>query len=98
MPHHRITDLPAPGAAVRFQGSAARFVVTVDTEEEFDWTKPLTRDRHGTASVPRLARFQSFCESHSVVPIYLVDHPIATDPATTEALGAAVAAGPTSMP
>lgn len=93
MPHHRITDLPAPDAAVRFQGSAARFVVTVDTEEEFDWAKPLTRDRHGTASVPRLARFQSFCESHGVVPIYLVDHPIATDPATTEALGAAVAAG-----
>lgn len=93
MVQHRITDLPSAGAAVRWRDGAPRFVVTVDTEEEFDWTRPLARDGHGTASIPRLARFQQFCEGHGVTPIYLVDYPVATDPAAIAALGEAVADG-----
>lgn len=35
----RITDLPAKADAVRFKpGFGQRFILTVDTEEEFDWT------------------------------------------------------------
>lgn len=70
-----------------------RFIVTVDTEEEFDWTQPLGRTGHGLSHVPRLARFQQFCEGMGVAPIYLIDYPIATDAAAVEALGDAVAAG-----
>ncbi len=70
-----------------------RFIVTVDTEEEFDWSQPLGRTGHGLSHVPRLARFQQFCEGLGVVPIYLIDYPIATDPAAVAALGEAVAAG-----
>lgn len=90
----RITDLPPAASAVRFKpGFGQRFVVTVDTEEEFDWTKPIQREGHTLHSVTRLIRFQEFCEAQGVVPIYLVDYPIATSPAACEALRPAIAAG-----
>lgn len=70
-----------------------RFLVTVDTEEEFDWTAPITRAGHGLASVPALRTFQEFCEGFGVVPVYLIDYPVACSPAAVEAIGAAVADG-----
>lgn len=89
-----ILDVPGAGQRVRFApGFGQRFIVTVDTEEEFDWSQPLGRTGHGLSHVPRLARFQQFCEGLGVMPIYLIDYPIATDPAAVEALGEAVAAG-----
>lgn len=86
--------IPAERDFVRFAPDfGTRFVLTIDTEEEFDWSKPLDRTSHGLAHVPRLAKFQQFCEGLGVVPIYLVDYPVASDPRAAEALGAAVAAG-----
>ena len=94
MAQPNILDVPGAGSHVRFAaGFGQRFIVTVDTEEEFDWTQPLGRTGHGLSHVPRLARFQQFCEGLGVKPIYLIDYPIATDPAAVEALGDAVAAG-----
>lgn len=89
-----ITDLPPRSSAVRFaSGFGQRYVVTVDTEEEFDWTKPIRREGHTVHTVARLAKFQEFCEGQGVCPVYLVDFPIATCPAAGEVLGDAVAAG-----
>lgn len=89
-----ILDVPGEGDHVRFaDGFGQRFIVTVDTEEEFDWTQPLGRTGHGLSHVPRLAKFQQFCEGEGIAPVYLIDYPIATDPAAVEALGEAVAAG-----
>ena len=70
-----------------------RFLLTVDTEEEFDWTKPLAREEHTVLTVARLAKFQEFCEGQGVVPVYLVDYPIATSPAAFEILRPSIAAG-----
>ncbi|HIQ16694.1 MAG TPA: WalW protein [Novosphingobium capsulatum] len=85
---------PAPEAHVRFAaGFGPRFVVTVDTEEEFDWSKPFERTGHGLSHVPRLAKFQQFCEGFGVTPVYLIDYPIASDPGISAALGQAVADG-----
>jgi hypothetical protein len=79
---------------VRFAaGFGPRFVVTVDTEEEFDWSKPFERTGHGLSHVPRLAKFQQFCEGFGVTPVYLIDYPIASDPGISAALGQAVADG-----
>jgi hypothetical protein len=64
-----------------------RFLITVDTEEEFDWSGPFTRDQHGTTHVPAIKRFQALCEEQGVVPAYLVDYPIANDPVAIELLG-----------
>lgn len=85
---------PRPGPPVRFaRDFGQRFLVTVDTEEEFDWGQPFARTGYGLSHVPHLAAFQSFCESHGVAPTYLIDHPVATDGAIRTALGDAVAAG-----
>jgi hypothetical protein len=74
-------------------GFGPRFVVTVDTEEEFDWTKPFDRYGHGLKHVPWIGRFQEFCENSGVAPIYLLDYPVACDPRVIDTLGTAVAAG-----
>jgi hypothetical protein len=89
-----ILDLPSAADFVRFQPDfGTRFIVTVDTEEEFDWTQPIARGGHTVHSVARLAKFQEFCEGQGVCPVYLVDHPIATSPAAGDILRGAIAAG-----
>ncbi len=90
----RITDPPASADLVRFRKDfGQRFIVTVDTEEEFDWSKPLERSGHSLDSIPRLRKFQQFCEGSGVAPVYLVDYPIATSPMAAEVLKDALAAG-----
>ena len=64
-----------------------RFLVTVDTEEEFDWDGPFTRTEHGITHVPAISRFQQLCDENGVQPAYLVDYPIATDPTAIALLG-----------
>lgn len=89
-----IVDPPPAGSEARFaEEFGARFILTVDTEEEFDWSRPLRSEGHRLDHVPRLAEFQQFCESEDVRPIYLIDYPIATCDAATEILREAVAAG-----
>jgi hypothetical protein len=90
----RIPDLPDNPDYVRFNPAAGqRFILTVDTEEEFDWKKPIEREAHTVHTVARLAKFQEFCEAQGVVPVYLVDYPIASSPTAREILRSAVAAG-----
>lgn len=86
--------MPGLGDMVRFApGFGPRFVVTVDTEEEFDWEKPFERYGHGLSHVPGIARFQAFCENAGVSPIYLVDYPVACDARLNTILGQAIAHG-----
>ena len=88
-----LLDPPPPNAIARFADRKQRYLLTVDTEEEFDWNKPLRREGYGLDHVPRLADFQLFCENLGVVPIYLVDWPIATSPLAAEILREPIAAG-----
>lgn len=90
----QILGMPTEADFVRFDRTfGTRFVLTIDTEEEFDWSKPLDRTSHGLDHVPRLAKFQQFCEGLGIVPIYLIDYPVASDPRAAEVLGDAVKAG-----
>ncbi len=90
----RIPDLPRPEDLARFaDGFGQRFIVTVDTEEDFDWNAPLERTGHSLASVPRLRKFQQFCEGYGVKPVYLVDYPVAQSPRAAEVLREPLAAG-----
>ena len=89
-----ITHLPDPSNIARFSPDfGQRFIVTVDTEEEFDWTKPIRREGYGLEHIPWIRKFQEFCENLDVSPIYLIDYPIATSPEAIEILKPAVAAG-----
>ena len=94
MPQVRITDLPAPNQTVRFAPTLGQgFLVTVDTEEEFDWNQPLSRTGHTLQTLDRLRRFQALCEAAGVAPVYLVDYPVATAPEAIAVLRPAIAAG-----
>lgn len=89
-----ITDLPGPEAQVQFPADfGTRFIVTVDTEEEFDWGAPFTVDGHSLHAVGELATFQAFCEAAGVCPLYLIDYPVATCPTAAQVLRDAVVAG-----
>ncbi|MBD3729692.1 MAG: polysaccharide deacetylase family protein [Sphingomonadales bacterium] len=90
----KITDLPAPGSRFKFPADfGQRALLTVDTEEEFDWNAPFSATDHGLDHVGRLNQFQQFCEGQGVSPVYLVDWPIANSPEAIEIIGGAVAAG-----
>ena len=61
-------------------GFGQRVLLTVDTEEEFDWTGPFRRDGYGLSHVEAIPRFQAICEALGAHPVYLVDWPIVQDP------------------
>ncbi len=88
-----LLDPPPARARARFADKQPRFLLTVDTEEEFDWDKPLVREGYGVEHIPRLAKFQQFCENEGVVPTYLVDWPIARSANAGEVLRNAVQSG-----
>ena len=56
-------------------------LIVVDTEEEFDWSKPFSRESTATRSIPAQGRAHEIYERFGIVPTYVVDHPVATDPA-----------------
>lgn len=85
---------PPPSARARFaDGFGTRFIVSIDAEEEFDWSAPLARENQGLAHLSSIARFQQFCEGEGVVPLWLVDWPVAKATLAANILRPAVAAG-----
>lgn len=64
----------------------SRFLVTVDTEEEFDWSAPFASANRSVTHVAGMERFQDFCDDHGVRPVYLVDHPIVMDDCASDRL------------
>lgn len=86
--------LPQPDQFARFRpGFAPRVLLTIDTEEEFDWESDFSATEHGLEHVRHIARFQVFCETIGVSPVYLVDWPIAHSVQAQVILGDACARG-----
>lgn len=89
-----MTEPPGPEAAASFEpGFGQRALLTVDTEEEFDWDQPFSATGHGLDHLTRLPKFQQFCENLGISPVYLVDWPIVTSKVAAEILKEAVANG-----
>lgn len=85
---------PTAAAAAQFApGFGQRVLLTVDTEEEFDWNAPFRREGYGLSHVAAIPRFQHFCEEIGAHPVYLVDWPIVSDAAAVEIIGDAVRRG-----
>lgn len=63
-----------------------RFTVSVDTEEDFDWTAPFRREGYGTASIEALAGFQARMDQAGVKPLYVVAYALAVDTRAAEIL------------
>lgn len=60
---------------------APELLVVVDTEEEFDWSRPFSRGNTATRSIPAQAVVQPIYDRLGIVPTYVIDYPVATDPA-----------------
>jgi hypothetical protein len=54
--------------------------VVIDTEEEFDWRKPFSREHTGVAHVRHLTQHNRLYERFGLKPTYVVDHPVAAAP------------------
>jgi hypothetical protein len=63
-----------------------QLAIVVDTEEEFDWTKPFARENRATQSIPAQALAHEIYDPLGMVPTYVIDHPVATDPRAAEFL------------
>lgn len=70
-----------------------RFWVTIDTEEDFDWSAPFARTGYRLDSVLALADCQRYFQQTGVTPTYLVDWPVVMDDRATDILGGARSAG-----
>jgi len=87
-------DVPPVGRAAAFSaGFGQRVLLTLDTEEEFDWTGPFRRTGYGLSHVEAIPRFQAFCETLGAHPVYLVDWPIVQDQRAVDIIGDAVRRG-----
>lgn len=62
------------------QGFGKRFIVMVDTEEEFDWQAPFSRTSDATTSIAALPAATARFNAHGVQPVYLCDYPVITRP------------------
>ncbi|MDT9599856.1 polysaccharide deacetylase family protein [Sphingosinicella rhizophila] len=62
--------------------------VVVDTEEEFDWSRPVSRTNVSTGSIAAQSAAHDVYDRFGLVPTYVVDYPVATDPAAVEFLAA----------
>jgi len=52
------------------------FLITIDTEEEWDWSGPFPTPPYSTENISYIHEFQDLCQSLSVIPTYFVDYAI----------------------
>jgi hypothetical protein len=78
---------PASSLYIRLPTSFGRRVmVTVDTEEEFDWSKPRRRDATSVTAIRSLPAAHAHLRGYGIKPAYLVDYPVASTPDSAEVL------------
>ncbi len=51
-------------------------MVLVDTEEEFDWSRPLARENTGVTAMRAQYRAHRIFEKYGITPIYVADYPV----------------------
>jgi len=75
-----ITTLACP------EGFAPTLTVVVDTEEEFDWSAGFDPANRSVANIAEQWHAQAVFDQFGVVPTYVVDYPVAANPAAAQAL------------
>ena len=98
MPRRARTNVPYPPPSPAEQARFAyetrpTLMVVVDTEEEFDWNAPFDRRNTSVEHMRDVEYLQDVFDEGGVVPLYVVDHPIATQPVAAEPLRAFLEAG-----
>lgn len=90
----RLDQPPAPDRYIDLPASfGRRFTIFVDTEEEFDWSKPHSRAAHSTRTAESLPHIHRRLVAAGAKPVYLIDHPIVADPRSVATLREFLEAG-----
>ena len=64
-----------------------RLIVTIDTEEEFDYSKPFTTDQHSTHNIElHHQHMMDFYIQNDVQPVMVVSYPVLQDDHTVSLL------------
>ena len=77
--------MPLTGASMTATASPSAprdrplFLLTIDTEEEWDWNGPFPTPPFSTRNIDEIPAFQDFCRELGVRPTYFVDHAVADD-------------------
>ncbi|MEO8722795.1 MAG: polysaccharide deacetylase family protein [Sphingobium sp.] len=75
-----LLDPPAEGTFISFDDSfGVRFLLVVDTEEEFDWSAPFDRANQRVAALGGMARGHTYFAQAGVRPLYVTDYPVVAD-------------------
>lgn len=53
-------------------------LVVIDTEEEFDWHAPFDRNETSVEAMVHIGRAQELFDEFGIRPIYVIDHPVAS--------------------
>lgn len=56
------------------------FVLSVDTEEEWDWSGPFPQEFADVKNVDRIPEFQNLCTELGIKPTYFVDYAVVNSP------------------
>lgn len=70
-----------------------RFMLFVDTEEEFDWNAPFSRSGHGVTALDGMAKGQAYFSAAGVKPVYVTDYPVIDSDAAADTMGRWLADG-----
>ena len=85
---------PRPDQFVRFPAETRpRLIVSVDAEEEFDWSKLATRGPYTVESMKYRWRAQTIFERYGICPTYMIDFPVAENEYVSQMLAEMCAAG-----
>ena len=63
-----------------------KFVISVDTEEEWDWSGPFPQNNFSVENIKLVPIFQEFCQKNGLRPTYFVDHAVAVDTESADIL------------
>ena len=56
-----------------------QFILSVDTEEEWDWSGPFPDQNFSVDNVYEIPAFQLYCQELGIKPTYLVDHAVSNN-------------------
>lgn len=74
-------------------GFGRRFLLVVDTEEEFDWLAPFDRNSRTVSATRGMARGQAYFAAAGMKPLWVVDWPVVDDERAGALIGGWVADG-----
>ena len=72
-------DLLAPRTFARVPADQPPLLlVVIDTEEEFEWGRGFLREKTSVQAMAGIPAFQALFDEYGITPVWVVDHPIAT--------------------